>query len=71
MPSNIYPAFKFLCDLLQQLCLDINPKKLVLPTTSMVCLNRFVDTKTRTMSAPPEKLQNIIQMFAEWQTKIF
>ena len=37
-PSNIYSAFHLLCFILQQLCLDVNPKKLVAPTTSMGCL---------------------------------
>ena len=30
-PSNIYSAFHFLCDLIRQLGVDVNPKKLVQP----------------------------------------
>ena len=42
---------------------------LVAPTTSMVCLRISIDTKTRTMSVPPEKLENIIHMCTDWQNK--
>ena len=35
----------------------------------MVCLGILVDTEARTMSVPPEKLETIVQMCAEWQTK--
>ena len=68
-PSKIHPAFQFLVDLLDQLGLTLNSKKLVSPTISMVCLGILIDTETRTMSVPPEKLENIIQMCAEWQNK--
>ena len=47
----------------------MNPKKLVAPTTSMVCLGILVNTETRTMYVPPKKIENIIQMCAEWQSK--
>ena len=49
--------------------MTLNSKKLTSPTTSMVCLCILIDTKTRTMSVPPEKLENIIQMCAEWPIK--
>ena len=52
-PSKIHPAFQFLVDLLAQLGLTLNSKKLVSPTTSMVCLGVLIDTETRTMSGPP------------------
>ena len=68
-PSIIYPAFQFLVDLLDQLGLDANQKKLVAATTSMVCLGILVDTEARTMSVLPEKLAIIIQMCTEWQSK--
>ena len=70
-PSKIYPAFQFLVDLLDQLGLTLNSKKLVSPTTSMVCLGILINTETRTMSVPPEKLENIIKMCDEWQNKKF
>ena len=68
-PSQIHPAFQFLVDLLDQLGLTLNSKKLVAPTTSKVCLGILIDTKTRTMSVPSEKLENIIYMCTDWQNK--
>ena len=70
-PSKIHPAFQFLVDLLDQLGLTLNSKKLVSPTTSMVCLGILIDTETRTMSVPPEKIENIVKMCDEWQNKKF
>ena len=52
-PSKIDPAFQFLVDLLDELGLDVIPKKVVDPTTSMVCLGKLVNTETRSMSVPP------------------
>ena len=63
-PSKIHSAFQFLVDLLDQLGLTLNSKKFSL-TTSMLCLGISIDTETRTMSLPPEKIENIIQMCAE------
>ena len=70
-PSKIHPAFQFLVDLLHQLGLTLKSNKLVSPTTSMVCLGILIDTETRTMSVPPEKLENIVKMCDEWQNKQF
>ena len=70
-PSNIYSVFHFLCDIHQPLGLDVNPKKLVTPTTSVVCLGTLVDSETRTMSVSPEKLEIIVQMYAGLQIKNF
>ena len=69
IPSKIHPGFQFLVDLLDQLGVTLNSKKLVSPPTSMVCLDISIDAETRTMSVPPEKLENIIQMCAKWQNK--
>ena len=69
LPSNIYKSFAFLSDLLHQLGLKINPKKLVEPSTSVVSLGIFINTEDRTISIPPDKLQEIIQSCHEWHTK--
>ena len=69
LPSKIYPAYQFLLQLLPKLGLDINIKKLIPPTTSMICLGILVDSKSRTMSVPPEKLQSITAMCREWLNK--
>ena len=71
LPSKIYPAYQFLLQLLPKLGLDINEKKLVPPTTSMICLGILVNSETRTMSVPPEKLQSITGMCHDLQNKKF
>ena len=71
LPSNIYKSFAFLSDLLHQLGLKINPKKLIEPSTSVVCFGILINTEDRTMSIPPDKLQEIIQSCHEWHTKWF
>ena len=50
LPSNIYKSFAFLSDLLHQLGLKINPKKLVEPSTSVVFLRILINSEDRTMS---------------------
>ena len=71
LPSKIYHAYEFLLQLLPKLGLDINKKKRVPPTTSMICLGILVNSQIRTMSVPPEKLKSIGDMCHEWQNKNF
>ena len=65
LPSNIHQSFE------TQLGLTINPKKLVAPSTSLVCLGVFINTETRTMSVPPDKLDSIMDMCWQWKIKKF
>ena len=69
LPSKIHEAYKFLLQLLPKLGLEINKKKLVPTTTSMICLGILVDSETRTMSVPPEKLTCITDICHKWQNK--
>ena len=69
LPSKIHEAYEFLLKLLPELGLDINKKKLVPPTTSMICLGILVDSQARTMSVPPEKLASIVTMCQQWTNK--
>ena len=62
LPSNIHQSFETLLELLTQLGLTINPKKLVAPSTSLVRLGILINTATRSMSVPPYKLDSIIDM---------
>ena len=71
LPSNIHKSFAFLSNLLHQLGLKVNPKKLVEPSTSVICLGILINTEDRTISIPPDKLQEIIQSCTEWRTKRF
>ena len=69
LPSKIHEAYKILLQLLPKLGLEINKKKLVPPTTSMICLGILVESQTRTMSVPPEKLKCITDICHEWKNK--
>ena len=69
LPSKIYQAYEFLLKLLPKLGLDINNKKLVPPTTSMICLGILVDSQARTMSVPPETLASLVTMCQQWKNK--
>ena len=69
LPSQIYPAYRFLLNLLSQLGLDISPEKLVPSATAVTCLGILIDTKSRTMSVLAEKLNEIIQICNSWTSK--
>ena len=62
LPSNIHQSFEALLELLTQLGLTINPKKLVAPSTFLVCLGILINTETGTMSVPSDKLDSIMDM---------
>ena len=70
LPSKIYQAYQFLLELLPKLGLDINTKKLVPPTTSMICLGILVNSETRTMCVPSEKLASIADICHTWENKV-
>ena len=68
-PSTIFAAYEKLPSLLAQLGLQISAKKLVPPSTSVTCLGILIETETRTMSVPPEKLKSILQQCYQWENK--
>ena len=68
-PSNIFQAYEMLSGLLEQLGLQISLKKLVPPSTSATCLGILINTETRTMSVPPEKLEKIQDLCHQWENK--
>ena len=57
--DEIYNAYNYLINLLQQLGLQISQEKLVSPTTSLVCLGIQVDVIEKTISIPQDKLLQI------------
>ena len=71
LPSEIHSSFKFLKELLLELGLDISLKKLVPPSTSVICLGILVDCITKTVSIPADKLQEITQLCVCWTTKTY
>ena len=55
---------------LQDLGLDISIKKLVRPSTKVICLGVEVNTEEFTVAVPQEKLSNILEMCTNWSKKI-
>ena len=68
-PEDIYNAYYYLIDLLQQLGLEISKEKLVPPTTSLVCLGIQVDVIQKTISIPQDKLLQIHNECKNWVSK--
>ena len=71
LPSNIHNSFQFLLKLLEELGLDISHKKLVSPSTSVVCLGIRIDTVNRTLSIPDTKLKEIVNICKSWVSKTY
>ena len=71
LPSKIDAAFDFLMSLLADLGLEVSSKKLVAPATSVVCLGILVDSQSRTVSIPPEKLGQIVSLCSLWAEKTY
>ena len=71
LPSKIHLVYEFLQNLLSELGLDISYKKLVPPSTSIVCLGILINTVDRTISIPPKKLQDIVHTCTNWETKTY
>ena len=69
VPSDARASFELLFDLLQKLGLTVSQKKLVPPTTSVVCLGIEINTVTGTVAIPAEKLRQISDMVKEWKNK--
>ena len=71
LPSQIDTSFDALRQLLQELGLQVSEKKLENPTTCLNCLGILIDTKTFTMSIPPQKMKEIWTKCCQWQQKLY
>ena len=69
VPSVAHASFASLSELMRDLGLTVSEKKLVPPSTQVVCLGVLIDTVTGTVSIPSEKLRQINDMVKEWLTK--
>ena len=56
-------------DLMKHLGLTISDKKLVPPSTKVVCLGVLINTEDSTVSIPPEKLHQIYDTVKEWHCR--
>ena len=71
LPSKIDAPFEFLMSLLSELGLEVSTKKLVPPSTSVVCLGILIDSQGRTISIPPQKLAQIVNLCSLWADKTY
>ena len=71
LPSKIDAAFDFLMSLLADLGLEVSSKKLVAPATSVICLGILIDSTSRTISIPSEKLGQIVELCHLWSQKTY
>ena len=71
LPSKIDAAFKFLTSLLAELSLEVSSKKLVPPSTSVICLGILIDSQDRTISIPCKKLGEIVDLCTSWTSKTY
>ena len=69
LPSTVDQAFQFLFNLLQDLGLDINYKKLCPPHTKVICLGILFNAVDRTISIPSDKLSEIVKVCQDWSDK--
>ena len=69
-PSKIHGSYARLQELLAELGLTVSAKKLVPPSTQVVCLGILVDTVQQSISIPPEKLENIKFTCNQWSSKV-
>ena len=69
LPSRVDASFDALGHLLSHLGFEISQNKLVKPSTCVNCLGILVDTKNFTLSIPPQKMQEILDMCQTWRQK--
>ena len=69
IPSEMDASFQFLKSLLAELGLEISIEKLVPPSTPVPVLGILIDSAQKRISIPPEKLAEIIELRADWETK--
>ena len=69
VPSVARASFASLFALMKDLGLNVSEKKLVPPSTQVVCLGILIDTEKGTVSIPPEKLHQVTDMVNEWLAK--
>ena len=69
LPSKAFKSFNRLHQMLGELGFDISSKKLVSPSTSVICLGVEISTTDFTVSIPPSKMAEIIHICNTWVNK--
>ena len=68
--SPVRRSYDCLRNIIEHLGLTISEKKLVVPTTSAMCLGVLIDTVKGTVAIPDEKMHQIKQSVIEWQNRL-
>ena len=66
IPNIASASFLALIELMNELGLTISQKKLVPPSTQMMCLDVLIDTDSGTISIPPGKLRDVMSIMYQW-----
>ena len=69
IPGIAHESYNHLVDLMHSLGLTISEKKLVPPSTQVVCLGVLIDTECGTISISDDKLTQICDTIKQWQRK--
>ena len=69
VPDVARTSFASLFNLMKALGLTISDKKLVAPSTQVICLGVLINTEDGTISIPPNKLHQINDTVNEWLPK--
>ena len=69
IPGVAHDSYNYLVELMRQLGLTISEKKLVPPSTQVVCLGVLIDTERGSISIPDDKLTQICDTVKQWQGK--
>ena len=69
VPDIVSASYDWLFQLMKDLGLAISDKKLVAPSTKVVCLGVLINTEDDTVSIPPDKLRHISDTVHQWLNK--
>ena len=67
--SVAHASYVALLDIMSDLGLTVSQKKLVAPSTQVMCLGVMIDTVKGTIAIPPEKLEQINSVVRQWLNK--
>ena len=69
LTSKINATFVRLQELLQELGLTVSAKKLVAPSTQVICQGIVIDTVALSVSIPADKLHAVKNLYLQWTDK--
>ena len=69
LPNIASDMFDALVDVMSQFGLTMSEKKLVSPSTHVVCLGVLIDSIKGTIQIPPHKLKQILDTVRQWSSR--